>query len=58
MYKTTLFLPKVNLIGGNVSKDYPPQVENYINDFIKDGWELVSMAFLPAAGLLFVWKKM
>lgn len=56
MYKTTIFRPKLGVLS-NVLNEAPPQIEEYVNNFEKEGWELVSVTNYHPVGFLFVWKK-
>lgn len=57
MYKVTYFQIEMKLLGGNAGKDVSLQAENYINEFVKDGWELVTVTPLTIGVFLFYWKK-
>ena len=56
MYKTTMFVPKLPALS-NYFKDFPPLFDEYINNFAKDGWELISVVNISTLVMACVWKK-
>lgn len=57
MYKVTFLQIKLKFLAANFYKDAPVLAEEYINNFTKDGWELISATTIYPVGFIFFWKK-
>ncbi len=60
MYKTSYLLPKIKIKFHitNQTEEISLLIDEHINSYAKEGWELVSIASLGTiGGFVFVWKK-
>ncbi len=55
MYKVTIYRYKMKWFGGPISRG--PEIEQYINDFAKTGYELVSTNSIGIYYVTCIWKK-